>query len=142
MENKVLDVVLDVIDIRRVWEYFDFNSFYPDQLNEIEAMPIELKNHAIEEDWENIAPATPKSLKGWLYCHAWFNNMIEGVPGRKGYSKLQYRHDMGKPIEVDGYANSNNGAIVYFIPKVYVGGEYRYKITFKKENNIAKLYVK
>lgn len=135
---------MEVVNLEKVWGYFKFNYLYPDQLNEIEAMPVELKNYAIEEDWEDILPGTPKTLKGWFYCHAWFNNMIEGVKGRRGFSKLQYRHDMGKPVEIDGYSNSNNGAVIYFIPKVYVGGDFNYEIKFEidYQNKTAKLYVK
>ena len=137
MEIKVLEVV----DIKKLWEHFDFNYFYPEELNEINALEVEIKNFAKEEDW---AISAPNTLKGWFYCHAWFNNMIEGVKGRSGFSKLQYRLDMVKPVEIDGYSNSNNGAVIYFIPKVYVGGDFNYEIKFEidHQNKTAKLYVK
>lgn len=115
--------IIETIDFRKLWEVFDFHYLRPEELNEKEAVCVELKNHAYENDW-----SLPEVIPGWIYAEAWCDNMIEGQKGRRGATRLQWRPDMGRPIHLDSYANSNNGATIYFIPKVYVGGEYRYDI--------------
>lgn len=115
--------IIETIDFRKIWEVFDFHYSKPNQLNEKESLLIKLKNHAYDEDW-----SLPEFIEGWLHCEAWLDNMMAGEKGRRGATRLQWRPDMGRPIHLDSYANSNNGATIYFIPKVYVGGEYRYDI--------------
>lgn len=115
--------IIETIDFRKIWEVFDFHYLHPETLNEKEAEFVELKNHAYEDDW-----TLPKTITGWIYVEAWFDNMIEGQKGNYGATRLQWRPDMGLPIEIDVYGNSNNGASMWFIPQVYVGGEYRYDI--------------
>ena len=114
---------IDIIDIFDFWKKFDFHYLHPETLNEKEAEFIELKNHAWERDW-----SLPKKVEGWIFVEGWFSNMIEGQRGRYGATRLQYRPDMGKPIFLSGYDNSNNGASMWFIPQVSIGGDYSWQI--------------
>lgn len=115
--------VLDTINIFEVWERFDFHYLNPQELNEKESIYIELKNPAYESDW-----SLPKTISGWLFAEAWFNNMIEGQKGRFGSTRLQWRSDMGKPLFLSGHDNGNNGASLWFIPQVAIGGEWPWTI--------------
>ena len=115
--------VIETLDLRKLWEVFDFHYLRPEELNEKEAVFMELKNHAYEDDW-----SLPRTITGWVYAAAWFDNMIEGQKGRRGATRLQWRPDMGLPIYLDGYHNENNGASLWFIPKVDLGGNWTWKI--------------
>ena len=115
--------VLNEINIFEMWERFDFHYLKPQTLNDKEAAYIEVKNQAYDQNW-----ALPKTITGWVYCEAWFSNMIEGQKGRFGATRLQYSPNMGKPIYLSGYDNSNNGASLWFVPEVSPGGDSPYKI--------------
>lgn len=115
--------VLDTINIKKLWEKFDFNDKKPDKLNEQESLFISVKNSSYDHDW-----SLPESIEGWVYCTAWFDHMVSGQPGRRGATRLQQRPDMGKPIILDGYNNDNHGASMWFVPKVDLGGNYAWQI--------------
>lgn len=115
--------IIETIDFRKIWEVFDFHYLRPEELNEKEAVYVELKNHAYENDW-----SLPEVIPGWMYAEAWFDNMIAGQKGRRGATRLQWRPDMGLPIKISGYSNSNHGATMWFIPKVHLGGNWTWNI--------------
>lgn len=115
--------VMEALDIKKLWEKFDFNYRRPDKLNDHEAVFVRVKNYAYEGDW-----ALPAYIEGWVCCTAWFNNMVAGQPGRRGATRLQWRPDMGKPMYLDGYNNDNHGANLWFVPKVHIGGNYAWQI--------------
>lgn len=107
----------ETINIKKVWKIFNFPYNKPEELNDQEALFISVKNQSYNEDW-----SLPEYVNGWLYAETWFNNMVAGQSGRRGATRLQWRPDMGKPIYLDGYNNDNNGASLWFIPKVDIGG--------------------
>ena len=115
--------IIDTINIFGVWSVFDFNYSNPEELNEKDAIFVQLKNHAWERDW-----SLPRVIEGWLFVEGWFDNMIEGQKGRRGATRLQWRSDMGTPIYLAGYDNSNNGATMWFIPQVAIGGEWSWEV--------------
>ena len=118
--------IMEMLDIQKIWQMFDF--YRPEELNEKEAALVELKNYAYENDW-----SLPRTITGWVYCEAWFDNMVEGQPARRGATRLQWRPDMGLPLYLDGYDNSNNGATLWFIPQVAIGGDSPWNIRFEFE---------
>src|SRR5690606_13161826 len=89
---------------------------------------IRLNNPAYTKDW-----SLPEFIEWWLYIVGWLDNMIAGVKGRRGASRLQWRPAIGLPIKIDGYSNSNNGASMWFIPKVNIGGDSLLKIRVEPE---------
>lgn len=107
----------ETINIKRIWKIFNVHHLRPEELNDQEAVFITIKNSAYESDW-----SLPEYIEGWVYCTAWFDNMVAGQPGRHGATRLQWRPDMGKPIILDGYNNDNHGASLWFVPKVDLGG--------------------
>ena len=115
--------IIETIDFRKLWEVFDFHYSRPETLNEKEAIFVELKNYSYENNW-----SLPEVIPGWIYAEAWCDNMIEGQKGRRGATLLQWRPDMGRPIYMSGYSNSNNGASMWFVPKVSIGGDWPWKI--------------
>ena len=115
--------VFDAINISEMWETFNFPYARPEKLNERESLFIKLKNPAYANDW-----SLPEFIEGWLYIEGWLDNMIAGEKGRRGATRLQWRPDMGKPIYMSGYSNSNNGASMWFVPKVSIGGDWPWKI--------------
>lgn len=115
--------VLNQIDIFKFWERFDFNYLNPESLNEKESAYVEVRNQAYDQDW-----SLPRTVSGWIFIEAWFDNMVAGQKGRYGATRLQYRPDMGKPIFLSGHDNSNNGASMWFIPQVAIGGESPWQI--------------
>lgn len=122
--------ILDTINIFEMWERFDFHYLNPQELNEKEAAYIEVKNPSYEDNW-----ALPRTITGWVYCEAWFSNMIEGQPGRQGATRLQWRPTMGKPIFLSGYDNSNNGASMWFVPEIGFGGDSPWRIRAEVKYN-------
>ena len=110
--------VFDAINISEMWETFNFPYARPEKLNERESLFIKLKNPAYTKDW-----SLPEFIEGWLYIEGWLDNMIAGQKGRRGATRLQWRPDMGKPIRIASYSNSNNGAAMWFVPKVDIGGD-------------------
>lgn len=120
--------VTEMLDIQKIWQMFDFHYSNPKTLNKKEAAFITLKNHAYENNW-----ALPRTIAGWVYVEAWFDNMVAGQPARRGATMLQWRPDMGLPIFLDGYDNSNNGATLWFIPQVAIGGDSPWNIRFEFE---------
>lgn len=115
--------VLNEINIFDFWEKFDFHYSRPETLSEKEAIYVEVKNPAHENDW-----SLPKTISGWIVVEAWFDNMVAGQKGRYGATRLQWRSDMGKPIFLSGHDNSNNGASMWFVPQVAIGGESPWQI--------------
>jgi len=120
--------VIETLDLKKLWEVFDFHYLRPEELNEKEAAFVELKNHAYEDNW-----ALPRTIAGWVYVEAWFDNMVAGQKGRHGATRLQWRPDMGLPILLDGYSNDNNGATLWFIPQVAIGGDSPWQIRLEIE---------
>lgn len=116
----------EVLNLRKLWEMFDFHR--PEELNEKEAVYVEVKNHSYESDW-----SLPQTIPGWIYIETWFDNMIAGEKGRFGATRLQWRPDMGLPILLDGHINSNNVSSMWFIPKVAIGGDPSWNIRFEFE---------
>ncbi|MFS8652827.1 MAG: hypothetical protein FWJ66_13110 [Caldibacillus sp.] len=115
--------VLNEINIFEMWEKLDFHYLNPQELNEKEAIYIELKNSAHDQNW-----ALPRTITGWIVVEAWFSNMIEGQAGSYGITRLPWRPTMGLPICLAGYDNSNNGARMWFIPETALGGESPWRI--------------
>lgn len=115
--------ILNEINIFDFWEKFDFNYLNPESLNEKEAVYVRVKNQAYDNDW-----SLPRVIEGWVFIEAWFSNMIEGQKGKFGSTRLQYRADMGKPLYLSGHDNSNNGATMWFVPHVSIGGDWPWKI--------------
>lgn len=120
--------IIETLDLRKLREVFDFHYLRPEELNEKEAVCVELKNHAYENDW-----SLPRTIEGWVYVEAWFDNMIAGQAGRRGATRLQWRPDMGLPILLDGHINSNNVSSMWFIPKVSIAGDPSWNIRFEFE---------
>mgnify|MGYP001438187103 CR=1 FL=1 len=125
-QNKVLDQ----IDIFKFWEMYDFSYLHPEVLNEKESAYIEVKNPAHAGDW-----SLPRTVSGWIFIEAWFDNMVAGQKGRYGATRLQYRPDMGQPIFLSGHDNSNNGASMWFIPHVAIGGDSPWQIQAEIKHN-------
>ena len=115
--------VLDTINIKKLWEIINFPYNSPDKLNDHEAVFVRVKNSSYDNNW-----ALPEYIEGWVYCTAWFDNMVAGQSGRRGATRLQWRPDMGKPIYLDGYNNDNHGASLWFVPKVHIGGNWLWTI--------------
>src|SRR5690606_11889840 len=96
MDNKLKEEKkmksIETLDIKKIWKMFDFHYLRPEKLSKKEALFVELKNHAYEDDW-----SLPEVIPGWIYAEAWFDNMIEGQKGRRGATRLQWRPDMGRP---------------------------------------------
>ena len=120
--------IIENLDLRKLREVFDFHYLRPEQLNEKEAICVELKNHAYENDW-----SLPRTIEGWVHVEAWFNNMVAGQTGRRGATRLQWRSDMGLPILLSSHSNYNSGSSMWFIPKVAIGGEPSWNIRFEFE---------
>ena len=110
--------VIDIINIFDFWERFDFHYSRPETLSEKEAIFVTVRNQAYDNDW-----SLPRVIEGWLFAEAWFDNMVAGQKRRYGATRLQWRSDMGKPIFLSGHDNANNGASMWFVPKVAIGGD-------------------
>ncbi len=119
---------LEKLNFDELWDHFDVNYLHPEELNKIESIPVELINHHVKKDYRDTL--TPETLKGYVVAEGWFDNMIEGIPGRYGISKLQYSIHFGRPIYLDGYANRNNGMKLYFVPIL------TYKMKMEEEWNV------
>lgn len=120
--------VFDAINISEMWETFNFPYARPEKLNERESLFIKLKNPAYTKDW-----SLPEFIHGWIYAEAWLDNMVAGEKGRRGATRLQWRPDMGLPIPIDRYTNSNNGGALWFIPQVAIGGNWQWDIKVEIE---------
>ena len=120
--------VFDAINISEMWETFNFPYARPEKLNERESLFIKLKNPAYTKDW-----SLPEFIHGWIYAEAWLDNMVAGEKGRRGATRLQWRPDMGLPIPIDRYTNSNNGGALWFIPQVAIGGDSPWQIRVEIE---------
>lgn len=118
----------ETINIKRIWEIFDFPYKKPEELSEQESVLVTVKNQSYENDW-----SLPEYIHGWIVLEAWFDNMVEGQPGRRGATRLQWRPDMGLPLYLDGYNNGNHGASLWFIPKLAIGGESPWQIRVELE---------
>jgi len=108
--------ILEKININELWDHFNIHYMYPDELNKKEPIRVTFKNHLPRlYPYKGETYLLPEFVEGYIAAKGYFDNMIEGIPGRYGQTPLP-DGDYGEPVFIDGYANSNNGMRIEFIP--------------------------
>lgn len=104
--------LVEKINFDEIWDYFDIHYMRPEGLNNKKPIKVTLKNHLPRLYQSYLLPET---VDGYIIASGYFDNMIEGIPGRHGQTPLP-AGNYGDPIFLDGYRNSNNGLRIEFLP--------------------------